>query len=138
MSPQQQHQHQQQQLPPPPPPPPLSLPPPQPPISQNSSSSSLSNANLKQLQLQQQQQQNAVAAANAAAEFYEQQFKIQQHKNLEIEQQFRIHLDQLKELKVGELFFNFYLSLFKLKKSPTKLRKKCESVCVCINEFSFN
>lgn len=95
-----QQQQQQTQLPPPPPLPPghnnnqQSL--------QNSSSSSMSNSNLKQLQYQQQQHNNvaaAAAAATAAAEFYEQQMKVHQHKNMELEQQFRSHLDQLKELK---------------------------------------
>lgn len=59
----------------------------------------------QQLQYQQQQQNNvaaAAAAATAAAEFYEQQMKQQQHKNLELEQQFRAHLEQLKDLKVSE------------------------------------
>jgi len=58
----------------------------------------------QQLQYQQQQQNNvaaAAAAATAAAEFYEQQMKQQQHKNMELEQQFRAHLEQLKDLQVS-------------------------------------
>ena len=48
-----------------------------------------------------QQQQNATAAAVAAADYYEQQFKMQQQKNHDMEQQYRSHLDQFKELKVS-------------------------------------
>ena len=69
------------------------------------------NSNSKQQIMQQQNTANATAqAAAAAADYYEQQFKAQQNKNIELEQQLRMTLEQVKELKVILLFYeNIFL-----------------------------
>ena len=47
-----------------------------------------------------QQNANSIANAMATADYYEQQFKMQQQKSFDIEQQFRGAIEQNNELKV--------------------------------------
>jgi hypothetical protein len=57
-------------------------------------------SSLTKQQIQYQQQNAAAAAAaSAAAEYFEQQLKMQQHKYMDLEQQFRLNVEQIKELK---------------------------------------
>jgi hypothetical protein len=53
-----------------------------------------------------QQNANSIANAMATADYYEQQFKMQQQKSFDIEQQFRRAIEQNNEFKVKKIEFN--------------------------------
>ncbi len=61
-----------------------------------------------------QHQHHANAAVQATADYFEQQFKLQQQKNYELEQQMRSLVEQSNEFKVDSRFFWSIFCLFKL------------------------